>query len=234
MSIVIDVIILAIILLTAYISSKYGFVRTAIELVGFVLIVLIVNNVSTPIANTVYDYVIEKEVTDKYKVSESGSLSADEFIRSLPKYITKDNGILSVDKEEIKTSFEKSMSLGREKAVKKVSDVIIKPVVVKVISLLISAILFMLLSVLVHFIARILNGAVKHTFAKGLNEKLGFIIGIPKGLIIALIIMLLLLLYFKIISDNLWLFSKDDVYDSFTVKLLVRFLPKTGILKYLI
>lgn len=234
MSIVTDIIIMTIILLTAYISSKYGFVRTAIELVGFVLIVLIVNNVSMPIANTVYDYVIEKEVTDNFNSTENSSMSADEFIHSLPKYITKDNGVLSVDKEELKSSFEKSITLGTEKAVKKVSDVIIKPVVVKVISLIISAILFMLLSVLIHFIARIVNGAVKHTFAKGLNQKLGFIIGIPKGLIIALIIMLFLLLYFKIISDNLWLFSKDDVYNSFTVKLLIRFLPKTGILKYLI
>ena len=39
MSIVIDVVLLAFILLTAFISAKYGFVRTVIELVGFALII---------------------------------------------------------------------------------------------------------------------------------------------------------------------------------------------------
>ena len=55
MNIIIDLIIVAIVIVTALISAKYGFIRTAIEIVGFIAIIFIINSSSLAIAGGIYE-----------------------------------------------------------------------------------------------------------------------------------------------------------------------------------
>ena len=58
MSIVLDLIVLAIILFTVFMSAKRGFVRVALEVVGFIAAVFITFTISTPLVNITYDKII--------------------------------------------------------------------------------------------------------------------------------------------------------------------------------
>ena len=235
MSIVIDVVLLAFILLTAFISAKYGFVRTVIELVGFALIIFAINTVSIPLAEAVYDSTIQKDV-----VSYSGSdqatvtLPSEDFIKSLPGYLTKENGLLTVDKQKIDEYYNANIKKGAKDIAVKINNDVIRPATVKVLSLIISAILFMISSVAIPLIARLLNGLVSHTFAKGINEKLGFVIGLFKGVLIVLVLCLIIMLYTANTNKGIFGLSKDTINNSYIIGFIRSIMPDYGILSYLI
>ena len=72
MSVVLDIIVLAIILVTVFLSAKRGFVRVLIELVGFVAAVFISFTISTPLADMTYDKIIEPPI-----VASVGDVTGD-------------------------------------------------------------------------------------------------------------------------------------------------------------
>lgn len=234
MNFVIDFIFLAIIILTAFISAKYGFIRTLAELIGFVFIIIIINSVSLPIANAVYESKIEKEVLN-YSGSDDNKviLPAEDFINSLPEYLTKDNGIFSVDKKAIAECYEKNITAGQKSIAVKINNDVIKPATVRILSFFVSAVLFMVLNIAVHILAKILNDIVSHTFAKGINQKLGFIIGIIKGIVICIVLCLIMLLYTANTNKGIWAFGPDDINSSYFIRFTKTILPNYGIFSYI-
>ena len=234
MSIVIDLLFLAIVVLTAFISAKYGFIRTLAELIGFVLIVIIINSVSLPISEAIYKSKIEKDVLN-YTGSDDKSvvLPAEDFIDSLPDYLKKDNGIFAIDKKEVSDYYNKHISAGQKTIALKINNDIIKPATVKVISLLVSSVLFMILNIVVHILAKILNDVVSHSFAKGINEKLGFVIGIFKGFVICIVLCLIILLYTANTNKGIWIFSNEAINNSFLVRFTRTILPDYGVFSYI-
>ena len=235
MSFAIDIILLAVIIITALISAKYGFVRTLIEFVGFILIIMISTSVSVPIAEAIYDNKIQKDVI---KVAESEnstfSLPAEDFINSLPGYLTKDSGLLRIDKNKLIDSYNNNIKSSGDKIAQKISDDVIRPAAIKIMSVIISAIILAVLSVAVHIIARVANTAVKNSFARGLNEKIGFIIGIPKGILISFILCIILIVYFNTVKNGFGLLTSNDVNNSYCVRFVRFILPDYGIFSYII
>lgn len=226
MNLIIDLIFLAIIIITAYISSKYGFMRTLIELVGFIFIIIIADKVSMPIANYVYKSTVETKIVDYADdVKNNSTASADEFIDKLPDIIT-DNGLLGISKDNIKEKYNSYVSAGTREAVLKVNDNLIKPMMVKVLSLFVSLLVFVILNFIVVFLAKFLNGIVKHSFAKGLNEKLGFIFGIPKGVLIAFVVAVAIIALTSIRQKGIWIFSYDIINKSYAISFVKKFMPK--------
>ena len=69
MSFILDLIVIAIIIVFALISAKKGFVRTIIEIVGFVLVILFANNVSPVLSNVTYDKLIEPAIIESIEKS---------------------------------------------------------------------------------------------------------------------------------------------------------------------
>ena len=90
MSIVLDLIILAIIIITAYISAKKGFVKVLVETVGFVLAIVIAFTVSTPLAEITYDKFIEPTIIkNAEKAVENGESVEIKAWESVPTFITE-------------------------------------------------------------------------------------------------------------------------------------------------
>ena len=235
MSIVIDVVLVAFILLTAFISAKYGFVRTVIELVGFALIIFAINTVSIPISEAIYDSFIQKDVVS-YTGSDNATvtLPSEDFIKSLPGYLTKDKSLLSVDKQKIDEYYIANIKKGAKDIAVKINNDVIRPATVRILSLIISAILFMISGVVIPLVARLLNGLVSHTFAKGINEKLGFVIGLFKGVLVVLVICLIILLYTANTNKGLFGLSKETIDNSYIIGFVRSIMPDYGILSYLI
>ena len=62
MGIILDVAVICIIAFYVFTSARRGFIRTLIETVGFVLIILLANSICTPLANSTYDKFLEPAV----------------------------------------------------------------------------------------------------------------------------------------------------------------------------
>ena len=59
MCIFIDLILVAVIALCVYMSSRQGFVKVFVEVAGFVLAIIVTFTISTPLAELTYDKIIE-------------------------------------------------------------------------------------------------------------------------------------------------------------------------------
>lgn len=234
MNFVIDLIVLAIIIITAFLSSKYGFVRTLIEIVGFVLIIFIVNASSTAIAEKIYDTTIESKITEATKeISQDSADSSQIFYDKLPKFIKDSDGIFGFDAEKIKDDFGENINDGVKTAAQKVSTDVIKPVVLKPLGLLVSIVMFFVLSAVVKILAKLINELVHHSFAKGLNQKLGVIIGIPKGIFIAVLFIAFIIAITNFYNPGIWFFTKQNVDASITAKIVGKLLPNFNIFSFI-
>ena len=235
MSIIIDLILIAIVALTAFISYKYGFMRTLIEMLGFIAIMVIVNSVSIPISEGIYDSFIDQRIVDaSKKISVDTENSGEEFWGSLPEFIKNENGIFGIQKEKIVNTFDEYVKSGITKTASKTSKELIKPIVVKPISLIVSLLLFFVLNPIVHFAAKLINGMVKKSFVRGLNSKLGFIVGLPKGILLTVSFAVVLLILVKLYPSGIWVFNKEAVDKSYIVGIISKYLPKKGMLEFLL
>ncbi len=236
MSYLIDLILIGLILFVAFISSKQGFVRTVIEIVGFVVIILISNSASTPIAEKIYDTKIEPsfvKAVDNY--TNKGSENAiDDFWNGIPKIIRNEAEYFNFSKDDLKEAYDDYAKKGVEDVTAATSRNVIKPIVVKILSSVISLILFLVLSFVVKLLAGILNSfVVKLPIIGKLNRKLGFLIGLLKGIVFASVFSVILLFVTSLFKDGIWIFKPDSVNNSFIIKTVSKFLPENGIFSYL-
>lgn len=188
MSIVLDLIILAIIIITAYISAKKGFVKVLVETVGFVLAIVIAFTVSTPLAEITYDKFIEPTIIKSAeKAVENGESVEIKAWESVPTFITENVEHLGISTEEFSKVLNENISSGAKKAVAVASQRIIKPVCVNLIGMIYSVILMVVLLILVKFVAKFLNGLFSFSIVGKLNRTLGGITGIFKGTVFVVV-----------------------------------------------
>ena len=85
MSLILDGIILLIVIVCALLAAKKGFVRTLIELVGFVLAIIVAFMVANPVAGFIYDSAVKPVAESAIQtVVEKGGTTAFE---ALPEFI---------------------------------------------------------------------------------------------------------------------------------------------------
>ena len=142
MGIILDIIVLAIIALSVFASARYGFVRSVIELIGYIIAAVAVRIIQLP-----PDLAI--------------------FIRPL---------------------------------------------------------IFIALIVLSKVAARLLNKLFSFSFVGKLNRLLGGILGIPKGILLALIFCMLTVLIVKVSENGFLIFTKDAVESSHIFQWIYGFL----------
>ena len=159
MGIVLDLIVIAIILIFCLISAKKGFVKTVVEAVGIVAAIILSFTVSSPLAGTTYDKIIEPPILSAVSVetTESSQTAVQNMWDSMPKFIVKNADRLSLNSESITQSFGEDISQGVETAVKSASQNVVKPIAVKILGIIYSVIIFVVLWVIFRFLAKIIN-----------------------------------------------------------------------------
>ncbi len=218
MSIVIDLILIAIILLFALISAKRGFVKVLVETVGFVAAIILAFTISTPLATTTYDKLIEPPVVEA-AVNAVGESAEHEAWNALPDFLMNN----SLFGEEINSFTEKisqNISAGTETAVKNASQEIIKPVAVKIIGLVFSVILVIILLIAVKFLAKVINKLFSFSVVGKLNRTLGGVVGLVKGFAVAVLVCLAVSLIRTFAGDFL-IFTTESVNNSVLFKFVL-------------
>lgn len=216
MGIILDLIVVAIILVTVAFSAKRGFVRVAVELVGFIAAILLTFAVSTPLANLTYDKFIEPSLVKSVSSStgETASQVVDSTWDSLPSFIKNNSASLGISKDSYNEKISTNLAQGAETAAKTASQNVIKPVATKFIGLIISVVLLIVLMFVVKILAKYMNKLFSFSIVGKLNRVLGGIIGLPKGIILAIAFCMLVSLIVSFTANGIWIFNQETINDT--------------------
>ncbi|MEG1886664.1 MAG: CvpA family protein [Oscillospiraceae bacterium] len=224
MSIVLDLIILAIVVLTIFYSAKRGFVRTVLELVGFVLALLVASNCSTYLSNFVYDNMIEAKLNQTVCqfVETNGADAVKNIQGSLPGFVVTGANSLGVDFNKISHDI---MGESAPNAAAKVVDAVAHPVIDALLQTLFYIIIAMALMVLVRFLSKRINSVFNIPILGTANKILGGCIGVVKGAFFALIFCFIISSIVVFTKQGFLIFTKEAIANSHVFKALCGFNP---------
>ncbi len=221
MNIVIDLIVSAIIVLCVILTAKRGFVKSVIGIAGFALAIILSLTLSTPISTFTYDKFISPGVESSIEASVKNNINSDvkkitdNVWNTLPKYVKNTANDMGINKNTVQNSVAHG-NTAHETAVA-VNRNAVRPVAVFVIKLLVSVILFIILSIIFKFVANFINKIFSFSIVGKANRLLGGILGLVKGVIYA-IIFILLINFIVTVTGGFWLFTPNAISNTVIFK----------------
>lgn len=221
MSIILDLIVLAVIVVTVLISARRGFVRTAVELVGFVAAIFISFTISTPLANTTYDKIIEPSIMNSVSsvtdsaVDTSAMETLDGFWNEIPEWMRSSFEKSGISKDSLDTVISDNIGNGVQSAVETTSQSVIKPALTGTLSLIYQTILLIVLMAVVKPLAKLVNKLFSFSVIGTANRVLGGVVGVPKGIIYAVAFCLLVTLIVSFTQNGFLIFTKATIEESY-------------------
>ncbi|MBR6533063.1 MAG: CvpA family protein [Clostridia bacterium] len=224
MHFIIDLILIGIIAIIALVSAKKGFVRTVVEVVGFIAAVLIAFTVSKPLADVTYEKMVEPAIVNS--VSDSAEQSTintvDTVWESLPQFVTDNAANFGISKEVLEESISKGAENNAQTILTDISRNVIKPLVTNILKTVYAVLLIILLSFIVKLLAKLLNKVFSFSVVGKLNKTLGGILGILKGIAIALIICEAVLLIVSFTENGIWILNNANIEKTILFKFLTN------------
>ena len=229
MSYILDAIIVLIVLITVFLSAKKGFVRTLIEVVGIVAAIFVAFTFSSPIADTVYDKMVEPIVVKTVEnvatdTADGPTAAVDAVWQKMPGFITESN-FLGLSKDNVLQQVQNETSTGVTALADSISNSFAKPVITKLLSVLVSVILVVVLIFVVKFLAKYINKLFSFSIIGTINKTLGGILGLVKGIALAVVFCMIITLIFSFTKNGFLIFTYDAINSSYIFKFLVSFSP---------
>lgn len=229
MQYILDILIVLIVLICIFLSAKRGFMRTLIEVVGFIAAIFIAFTVSSPIANTVYDKMIEPSIvkTVESTASENAATATnivDNVWDKLPGLITK-NSLINISKDAVTQKVETDAIENSTVLANTISESFIKPSAVKILSTLISTILVVVLIFAVKILAKYINKLFNFSVIGSINKFLGGILGLVKGIAISIIFCMIITLIISVTKNGFLIFNYENINNSYVFKYIAEFSP---------
>lgn len=196
--IAIDIILLVILFLCIKKGSKDGFAKTIVNSLGILIALVFALMLSRPVANFVYEKVIEPPVKnaivlniEEQKTSGEADVNKvistmDSTIERLPGFI-KNNINLEEKKQQITNALSVS-NINSEEIAKKICAEILMPVCLSILTAIVFIVLFIVFAFVIKIIAKALKIVNKLPLLGAVNSALGGAAGIIKGIVIVLII----------------------------------------------
>ncbi len=234
MSIALDVLILIIVLINIILSAKRGFVKTIIEVVGFVAAIILSVTASGPLANVTYDKVIEPSVI---KIVEETAAASDETTQgnlqdmadsiwsSLPEFVKNSTESSGISKETFIDKIEIDTTDTVTAIATKTSQTIAKPIITKVLSAFYAVVLMIVLLVVVKIIAKIINPLFNFSIIGKANHTLGGVLGLIKGILVSMVFCVVVSLIVSFTGAGFLCFTEEAIDGSFIFSKIVSLLP---------
>lgn len=220
MGILLDLILIAFIILMGLISAKRGFVRVAIEVVGFVAAIMLSLNLSVTFADLTYQKVIEPKIISSAQdfSGDTTASAAEKTWESLPGFIKNNAEKFGINKDDLTANISENIGNGAEEIVSNVSQNTIKPVAVSILKTIYLLILMSVLMIVVKLLARTVNKLFSFSLVGKLNRVLGGTVGIVKGVIFAWIFCMVIALLISLTENGFWIFNTANIENSYIFK----------------
>ena len=235
MGIVIDLIILAIVALCVIISVKRGFIRTAIELAGFVLAIVLAFSFSAPLADFTYNSFVKAPVETMISdsVAEAvGDIAVsvdnavfDKIWEGLPEFVTKNHENFGLSKESLMSDMVGTNTAQIEEFAANVADSVAYPVVTMILKAVFSVLIFFLVSLLTKFLAKPINKLFSFSFVGTINKTLGAVLGIAQGAIWVSVFCIVITLLVSIFPNGFLIFNNDTIKSATLFNFFSNLIP---------
>ncbi len=233
MSIILDVILIAVFAAYVITAAKKGFVRTLLELVAVVAAIFLSFQISPVISQSVYDGFVEKEIVNalEEQINEnvdalSVTEKANAVLDSIPDFAVSLASSAGVEISTIKDQIA-SQKIDSQNIAQSLVDKIAEPIVVGALTIIIFILLAVVLMIVLKFVAKLISKLFNIPLVKSLNKSLGGVLGAIKGALVLLVICTALRFIFGGGEGEL----SVAVNDSFVIGLLDEINPLVDSLK---
>lgn len=218
MGIILDIILVLIVVVCILLAVKKGFVRSLIEVAGYVLAIVIAFSVSGMAAEYIYDNMINDVVVES--VSTAIEENSEKALDALPDYLVS---LLEQTDFDIDTLLKDNNENAVDVA-QRVSENMLKPLAVGIFKTIISVLVFIILMVVVKLLARIVNSFFKGAVLGTANKVLGASLGFVKGAVFAIVFSMIVYFVASLSESDFLFFTNDAVNESVMAKYIINFL----------
>lgn len=221
MGLVLDFIVIGIVVLCSIMAAKKGFVRTLIELIGYILAIAVAISFSGVVADFVFDKFIEPaSVTAIADIIEDKGTQALESVPVFIKSITEKAGVNFAE-------LENAVGTSSTETASEIVNTSLKPIAVSIVKSIAIVVLAVLLLIVVRFLARFVNSLFKGALLGSANKLLGAILGGAKGVIFAILFCVLVSFISSILKTDFLFFTQATIESSNICKLILHTLKIT-------
>lgn len=214
MGILLDVIFLLIVAICIFVAVKKGFVRSLVEVVGYVLAFVMVFSFSGMVAEYIYSNFIEESLI--VAIETAVLENSNNAIEQLPNYIR-----MFLPKEEFDINSVLSASSVNVSSISEAVGVTIEPIAMNIIKTIAAFIIFALVLILSKILAKVINSLFRGAVLGTANKFLGAIIGLVKGAVIGAVYSLVVYLTTVLPSVEALSFTTEALNNSVICKYLV-------------
>lgn len=225
-ALILDLLIVGIIVLCIFLSARYGFARTLVEVIGFAAALIVAFTISSPLADITYDKMVEPAIEEKIvEALDSGSAVSDNLWDSLPQAVKNYSPHFGITKDAFGSSVDAVVSKNADDISKKVSADVIKPIIVRLLGIIYSSLISVILIVLVKIAAKYVNEMFSISVAGKINTVLGGVFGLIKGAAIVFVFCLAVGLITAITKNGFGIFTQENIDSTFIFKHIYGILP---------
>lgn len=186
MSLLLDILVIAVFAFSVYSGIKKGFIRSVMGIVVVVLAILGSAKLTPPLAAYLHDNYIDNTVTNRVEkslgslISGVESLDLDKLFDEQPQAFLEMLDRYGADFDELKAYYEKDLE-GSETADEAIADRIAAPLSETISRASAFALLFIGLMLVLSLLAFLINLLVKLPILNGANRFLGAVFGLVMG-----------------------------------------------------
>lgn len=217
MSLILDLIVIAVFIIFVCIGIKNGFIKTLVSLIGFivalVLAIIIANKCSFAIYDRFISDIVKNSISDA--ISSNVGNDVESVIANIPDLFLDLAKALGYDINElVMGNIGETVQLTAEAVAETISRDIARPIIVNIIRIILFLIAFFVIRLLIGWIGGILNVVDKIPVLRKFNKLLGGILGAVKGLLVVYFICYLVVLLAGFGADGVLGISTETIENT--------------------
>ncbi len=228
MSYIIDILLVAVLVVTAVVAAKKGFFATLFDLAGYVVSFVAAKICSSSFAPKIFTQYFETYIKDRITSSLGDVATADysaqieSAIESIPDSLSGVMELIGIDRAQLVEQVSNA-DISGENLINNIMDNIAQPVGVAVIRTILFIVLTIAFSFVLKLVVRLLDKVIKKLPAvKRINSGLGFALGAVKGVLVVIIVALLVGVVAGLTGNDAFIKAAEDSLIIDTVKGLLK------------
>lgn len=220
-ALILDVILIAVIVLTAFHYKKKGFVAGLLDLVGNLLALLVAWIASDRISPTVFENFFKQGLIEKITqtVQERGTSGLTMLVENFSSILP--GGMA----DEVTRSLQDILGSGAPDLAVRIVDTILTPLIVPMITVVLFFIAFAVCKLVISMLVAVLTNINKIPVIGSVNELLGILVGVAGGLLNVVLLLCLIWAVVAITNNNLPVLNNDMLSGSMMYSLFSKYNP---------
>lgn len=220
-ALILDVILIAVIVLTAFHYKKKGFVAGLLDLVGNLLALLVAWIASDRISPTVFENFFKQGLIEKITqtVQERGTSGLTMLVESFSSILP--GGMA----DQVTRSLQDILGSGAPDLAVRIVDTILTPLIVPMITVVLFFIAFAVCKLVISMLVAVLTNINKIPVIGSVNELLGILVGVAGGVLNVVLLLCLIWAVVAITNNNLPVLNNDMLSGSMMYSLFSKYNP---------